>query len=236
MNRSKRGHASGTSSMSDTLAFRFFPAEGAMRDPEIFPPIKPDHAAAIGYVAAHWSLVEEHLAFIIYSLLGLQAIPGHAVTAELSTLQRISTISAFVSLTGNQAWIDTWDDITKTLDNLRNRRNDAVHSTWRVVGPEHWHMRVKAKGRVSIKQGAISTTSLMSLSNEILDLEDRIAKLTHTLLSADAGKIINQLHPPGWITRTQALNLSLKSQALIRNPKRKRQQRRRSEWRNQPLE
>jgi len=133
-----------------------------MRDPEIFPPIKPDHAAAIGYVAAHWSLVEEHLAFIIYSLLGLQAIPGHAVTAELSTLQRISTISAFVSLTGNQAWIDTWDDITKTLDNLRNRRNDAVHSTWRVVGPEHWHMRVKAKGRVSIKQGAISTTSLMS--------------------------------------------------------------------------
>jgi hypothetical protein len=58
-----------------------------MRDPERFPPIKPEHATAIGYVAAHWSLIEEQLGFIIYNLLGLHMIPGMAVTAALNTLQ-----------------------------------------------------------------------------------------------------------------------------------------------------
>jgi len=54
-----------------------------MRDPERFPPIKPEHAQAIGYVAAHWSLIEEQLGFIVYGLLNLHTIPGLAATAEL---------------------------------------------------------------------------------------------------------------------------------------------------------
>ena len=67
-----------------------------MRDFKLFPPIKPDHAAAIGYVAAHWSMVEQQLAFIIYEMLHLHTILGWATTAELTTLRRINTISAFV--------------------------------------------------------------------------------------------------------------------------------------------
>jgi hypothetical protein len=75
-----------------------------MRDPNVFPPIKPDHAAAIGHVAAHWSLIQEHLGFLIYGLLGLHSMVGHAVTAELSTIQRVQMICTFVGLTGNKAW------------------------------------------------------------------------------------------------------------------------------------
>src|SRR5271169_6264090 len=102
----------------------FAPLETAMRDAKLFPPIKPDHAAAIGYVAAHWSLVEQQLGFMIYSLLDLHTIPGWAATAELTMLQRIHTISAFVNLTGNETWINTRNNLALILDDLRNRRND----------------------------------------------------------------------------------------------------------------
>jgi hypothetical protein len=55
-----------------------------MRDPNLFPPVMPEHAQAIGYVAAHWSLIEEQLAFMIYNLLGLHALPGATVTPEMN--------------------------------------------------------------------------------------------------------------------------------------------------------
>lgn len=198
----------------------------------VFPPIRPDHAEAIGYVAANWSLVESQLAFMIYSLLGLQTIPGWAATAELSTLQRVFTVAAFVNLTGNNKWIDTWDDITKTFEDLRNRRNEAVHSVWEIVGPTHWRLRVKARGRVTVKQGPLETKALNNLANEILVLLEEMGQLTFELLRDDAAKIINQPHPPGWLIPAQ--NPSQKLHALPRNPKRARQMRRRALRRRVP--
>jgi hypothetical protein len=165
------------------------------------------------------------LGFIIYEMLHLHTIPGWAATAELTTLQRINTISAFVNLTGKKAWIDTWADISKTLDDLRNRRNDAVHSVWEPVGPGHFGMRIKAKGRLSIKQGPVTTAVLNTLSEEILNLLERLGEFTFTISVHDAWKIINQLSPPGWPTPLPIPNPSPKAQP--RNPKRERQQRRR---------
>jgi len=197
-----------------------------MSERSLLPPIKPDHAEAIGYVAAHWSVVEEFLAFLIYNLLGLEKIAGWALTAELSTFQRVSTISAFVNLTGKREWIETWDEITKSIDDLRIRRNDAVHSTWEVVGPAHFRLRVKAKGRVTIKQGPVYTPAIRLLAEEIQKLEERVVDFGTILLTEDAGKIINQPKPPGWPTPLPVPSQSPK--APPRNPRRERKQRRRA--------
>ena len=195
-----------------------------MRDPDRFPPIKPEHAQAIGYVAAHWSLIEEQLGFIIYNLLGLHTIPGIAVTAELNTLQRISFIGALLDLTGKQDWIDRWGAVASTLNGLRNRRNDAIHSTWQVVGPDHRGTRIKAKNQLKITSGVIPTKTLEDLSTEILVLVGQIDELILSLLQGDVAKIINQFHPPGWTSPTQAQAQSQASPVRIRNPKRVRQQ------------
>jgi hypothetical protein len=195
-----------------------------MRDPERFPPITPEHAQAIGYVAAHWSLVEDQLGFIIFSLLNLHSILGAATTAELSTLNRISTIGAFINLTGNQTWIDSWCAIATNLDDLRNRRNDVVHSAWQFRGLEHRRTRTRARGRLIIRSGPVATEDLTKLSDEILDLVDRIDALAAALLQGGAGKIINQFHPPGWIAPAQTQGLSPDPPSQIRNPKRERQQ------------
>jgi hypothetical protein len=195
-----------------------------MRDPERFPLIKLEHAAAIGHVAAHWSLIEEQLGFIIYNLIGLHMIPGVAVTAELNTLQRISLIGALLGLTGKKDWTDRWGEIAKTLDGLRTRRNDAIHATWQVVGPDHRGTRIKAKNQLKITSGVIPTKTLEDLSMEILVLVGRIDGLISSLLQGGVAKIINQFHPPGWISPTQAQAQSQASPSRTRNPKRERQQ------------
>jgi hypothetical protein len=206
-----------------------------MRDPERFPPIKPEHATAIGYVAAHWSLIEEQLGFIIYNLLGLHMIPGMAVTAALNTLQRISLIGALLGLTGKEDWIGRWGEIAKTLDGLRTRRNDAIHSTWQVVGPNHRGTRIKAKNQVKITSEVIPTKALEDLSTEILVLVGQIDGLILSLLQGGVAKIINQYHPSGWPSPTQAQALSQASPSRIRNPKRERQQLSRAQRRTKAL-
>jgi hypothetical protein len=203
-----------------------------MRDPKLFPPIKPEHAQAIGYVAAHWSLIEEQLGFIIYNLLNLHTLPGAAVTAELNTLQRLTLITTLIALSGNNDWIDKWALISKTLDGLRNRRNDAIHSTWRVIGAGHMSTRTKARGQLKIKYETLPTSApLEDLSKEILSMVDEIDAIALLLLHKGAAKVINRFHPPGWIPPTQSQESSQEPPSQNRNPKRERQQKRRKERR-----
>lgn len=207
-----------------------------MRDPKLFPPIKPEHAQAIGYVAAHWSLIEEQLGFIIYNLLSLHTIPGTAVTADLGVLQRRNLITALIDLSGNTNWINQWNDLSSTLETLRNKRNDAVHAAWRVSGPEHIGTRIKAKGKVKIESSLVPTTELQEVSTEILKLVGGIDQLISSLLKGEAAKIINQFHPPGWIPPAQAPAQSPTSPIQDRNPKRARQQLSRAQRRTKALQ
>jgi hypothetical protein len=201
-----------------------------MTRPLLFPPITSEHAAAIGYVAAHWSLIEEFLATLMYQLIGLHRIPGQVITAEASFIQRIATITALINLTGNAKWIEDWQDIAKVLDGLRTRRNEVVHSAWSLVGSEHRSTRISAKGVLKFKYNTVETKELTQLSEEILDLYWRLTQFTVPLLQAGVSKIINQFHPPGWPvpippSSVQAPNSSRKVQP--RNPKRERKRRRR---------
>jgi hypothetical protein len=199
--------------------------------PLLFPPITPEHAAAIGYVAVHWSLIEEFLGTLLYQLIGLHKIPGQAVTAEISYLQRVGTITALVKLTGKAEWITAWEDIIPILDDLRIRRNDAIHSAWSLVGSEHRKSSVRARGELKFKYETMHTSKLKDLSEEILDLYWKLTQFTVPLLQAGINKIVNQFRPPGWPvyprSNSQVPNSSRKSQS--RNPKRERKRRRRQE-------
>jgi hypothetical protein len=202
----------------------------------LFPPISADHAAAIGYVAAHWSLIEEMLGVMLYQAISLHTIPGYAVIAEISTLQRLNMISALLNLTGNKNWTDAWSDLSVAMDALRNRRNDAIHSTWQVAGPEHFRTRMKAKGKLSITRGIVTTAELNQLSEDLLDMFWELTQFWVKLLQAGVGKIINQYHPPGWPVhgpQTTPPTPSPGPRSQPRNPKRERQRRRRELRRNQ---
>lgn len=146
------------------------------RDPDIFPPIKPKHAQALGYVVANWSIVEEAVGGISLALLGISGHEGgHAVTAELSGAGRFALARVLLIAIRKQEWVDEWDDIELLFTKFRSRRNNAVHAVWHVVAPTHWAYRVRSQGKVAIEFGELSTTDLEQLAEEILVLLDRMS-------------------------------------------------------------
>jgi hypothetical protein len=147
------------------------------RDPTMFPPIKPDHAQAIGYVAAHWSLVEESLTVVIGFLLRLPQTVREALTAEINTLNRTLIISALLEVGADQELLDEWHLLRREFDDLRVRRNDVVHAAWRVVEPGHYSKRIKARSKFKVEFKPVATEELAKLSKEIVEFADKMVSL-----------------------------------------------------------
>lgn len=155
--------------------------------------IKKDHAAAIGYVAIHWSLVEDHIAWLIYNLLGLQTMPGLAMTAELPTMQRLVLVRTLINLTGNPTWAAKWAEISNEADRLRAERNNIVHAIW--IDRDVTN-RVKAKGKVDFQQSQMKTPEITAKANEILALSQKLALFNIEVISNGAAKILRQRNLP----------------------------------------
>ncbi len=168
-----------------------------MRDLDIFPRPSAEHAAALGYVAYHWTLVEGQLAYAITVLLGLHNHAGNAVTAELPMMARTNLAHTLIGLTGNVNLIEEWRLIETDLNAARAERNDMIHGVWEVVGNEHLRTRTKAKQRITVSVVSVSTAQLNELCERIHDLQQRIARITVLLARAEAYKTINQHDPPG---------------------------------------
>lgn len=152
------------------------------RDPEIFPPIKPEHAQAIGYVAAYWSLVEESLGVAIGFLLQLPPIVRAALTAEMSTVSRTQMIRTLIEVSGDVNALADWTVLAREIDQLRSRRNDVVHAVWEVAGHGHHSKRVKAKGRFRIDCKPVETAELMALAEAILDISDKLVSFISSVI------------------------------------------------------
>jgi len=63
---------------------------------ETHPQISAKHAAAIGYIAVHWSSLEDAINELIAQLLRTGEELGIAVTSELSIMQKQSMIAALL--------------------------------------------------------------------------------------------------------------------------------------------
>lgn len=181
------------------------------RNPNTFPPIKPEHAQAIGYVAVHWSEVEGLLAAAISFLLRLSPVVKAALTAELSTINRILIIRALCEASTDPLLLSEWDELVKELNDLRARRNDAVHAEWTVVEPGHYARRIKAKSSLRIEFKPVATEELMKLSEEILDLSDKLVSFISGIIHSNAPKKLEdhflrlpQAQVPGSAAPTQA--------------------------------
>ena len=157
-------------------------------DPTAFPPIKPDHAQAIGYVAANWSLVEEMLMVAIGFLLNLPPNVRAALTAEVSALNRVIMIRALLEVAKDPELLTEWHLLQCELNDLRVRRNDVVHATWRVVEPGHYSTRIKAKSKFKIDFKPVDTLEVVKLSKEIADFSDKLVSFNSGIISSEVPK------------------------------------------------
>ena len=135
-----------------------------------FPLMTIRHAQALGYMVAHWAIMDSTLDQFLKLLFGLHGDASFVPVADLSSLQQFLMIQAMLFETREQAWVDEWDVIRPKFENTRTRRNEAVHAQWDRKGSAHEAFRVSAKGRVSKRKKEISTEQLNQLTEDIVAL------------------------------------------------------------------
>ena len=158
-------------------------------DPDVFPQITADFAAALGYVARNWANVESILAYLICEMLGLNFRAAVIVTAEMSSMARIDLISALLFETRHQDWLDLWDGVKPELQRLRAIRNELVHATWDVVGDEHAQFYVRARNRTINKHAKFKSDDLVEVADQIAIVSDDLATRLYSILPQVAAEL-----------------------------------------------
>lgn len=159
------------------------------RDPSTFPPILPEHAQAIGYVASNWSFVEDGLRFAVHILLGIEGEPALAVTAEMSSGNLFDLVHALLFAAREQSLVDEWRSLKDEFETLRSTRNDIVHAEWRVVGSSHYALRIKQRSRVRIEFGEYETAKIEDVANQIADFLGKIDAAIHNVVTPAAAML-----------------------------------------------
>src|SRR5579872_4012941 len=129
MNRSKRGHASGTSSISASCAFfgvRAMPTYTYSLKYGL--PLSEQHYTAIGEVAATWQYVELAVQYAIWAILGLDFERGRLATASL----RFDTHLDILKVLAAQAEPNPTEllDLIAATKAVQDQRNSVIHGLW----------------------------------------------------------------------------------------------------------
>lgn len=168
----------------------FFYSTGALTD---------EHYRAIGLIAAEWSVLEIALETAIIQYISDEWDDGRVLTVELGNVARVNAIIALAKLNMERADKESFNYITpdqfatlvkicNKIDNLRTRRNEAVHAYWlppdfRGTGTTQ-HMRVSAKRVLKAELRPMALSDLNSLAEEIAFTHDEFRKFFADELSA----------------------------------------------------
>ena len=174
------------------------------RDPEIFPPIKPAHAEALGYLVATWSLIEGALAGIAHRLLGIEGEPAYAVTASLSSAGLSNLIHAMLVCARVPEHLEECQPLSAEVRRLGPLRNDAALGEWQVVGQSHWELDIMPGERVKFNSNKLSTERPFGITENMKDfLAQRdafafacnVAPVAHLNLIPNGRTVDSWLHP-----------------------------------------
>lgn len=165
--------------------------------PDVFKPISKDHAAAIGYVAAHWSAVELSITFLAERLSGMSKYAAGAVLLNTPHLGQLNIIEVWLNLLGNDLYLAEWKFIRVEIDRIRPLRNQIVHCEWNVSGDDHYIHYAKAKTFYTLRFEPVTAEEMNKLADECTLLCDRLGIFSYNLMVANASKAINVPNPPG---------------------------------------
>lgn len=184
--------------------------------PDIFKPISKDHAAAIGYVAAHWSAVELSIASLAERLSGMGKYAAGAVLLNTPHLGQLNIVDVWLNLLGSDLHLAEWALIRKEIERLRPLRNQIVHCEWNVSGDDHYIHYAKAKTFYTLRFETVTADELNKVADECTLLCDSISVFSYNLMVIRASQPINAPNPPGL-----ARNLVPKPTTPFQPPKRR---------------
>jgi hypothetical protein len=201
---------------------------------ELFPALPKEHAAALGQVAASWSIVEAYCGQIIRCMYDTDGAAGHALVTEMPLLLRMSIIGTLINLTRDAQLAEHWEGICPVMNTLRSQRNDAIHAQWEAQDEQAIIIRTKAKGRLIIRWEPVPVEELIELDGRIMELVDDLGWFVHRLARLGWMKAVSQGLLQGSPETGRAPSRKAQAQARAREAKKARQQADRERAKAQP--
>jgi hypothetical protein len=143
-------------------------------------PLTEHHVTAIGYVTAHFSLLEHDVNVLIADLLRLQSSEDMiALTAHLSfanKLHLLGTLGGFRFKEEDELGkllTKMIEDMVKTND----KRNQIVHARWFYYSPSENKsgvLRQTARGRIKTSVEGFTPEQIMDVSKTILEQHGKV--------------------------------------------------------------
>ena len=142
---------------------------------------KNKYYEAIGKISVAFTRLELMLALIIKELLGCNTLRANIVTSGMGTVELISIAEslgkAVLSTGSNKELIG----LLKSIDKLRFKRNQVMHSLWifHDDGADATRMEFKRKGKFN--KEFVNITVLNDLNLQICDLSLKVADFSEKI-------------------------------------------------------
>jgi hypothetical protein len=137
--------------------------------------ISDEHYAALGQVAASWSLFEYTIDYCCWMVAGLRSDVGACFTSQImGPAKKLDTLASLLNLYALPQVATALNKMGTTIRNLGDERNRALHDMWLAdeeTGEPH-RFEISAKKTVTIKTIPVPTAALQDLSMRILKQHD----------------------------------------------------------------
>jgi hypothetical protein len=154
--------------------------------------------AAIGRVAATWSVVELALERILSGLALAPSLLGFVLTDKLGPDNRINAIRSLIGVHQEKYGCELVDEpiltelktILKTIAKMKEDRNFVVHTVWSQAGADHLgHINISAAARSGRDYSSGPAERLVDIevfADEIQKAADRLWQLARQIPAVDA--------------------------------------------------
>jgi hypothetical protein len=149
------------------------------------------HYAAIGRVASQWSYFEAVVDTWLLAFAKIDTEIGMCFTSQMmGSRPRMDAFIALVRHLGaKKKWNAILEDLARDVVALSESRNRAVHDVWQMEEPSRpLRLEASARRKLRIVQVHVPTAELMTLAQNITDLQMRFDDI--------ASAIITELNPP----------------------------------------
>jgi hypothetical protein len=187
--------------------------------------LNPEITSVIGYLATFWSALE-HLLFILIRSIHRMDDASMLLMIEMPFLQRVSVVTASLSLSGNQELFDEWCEIEKELTPLRAKRNDVIHGFWSTKETEHFLARMTAKGKFRLETSKYDTrdvqkivVSLFKTLKKMKILFEKLEEIDVKHLMTTSTRILDRTQSPKARAQAQARALKKSKRPAPQGPK-----------------
>lgn len=131
-------------------------------------PLTAEQMQAIGRVAAQWSFAQNVLEHLIWALIPIDTEAGRGITTHIQDTSRLDIIRALAALKHPGIYGEI-DGLLGRFNDLRNKRNTIVHSSWAGnPGETATGLKFSARGgKIQPNRSTWKADDIQAVGNEI---------------------------------------------------------------------